>query len=71
MVEIEELEDDDIKFLTEIITNYIEETNSELARKILNNNEIKNFSKIMPKEFKRVLLAKQKAEIESWYWYLA
>ena len=64
MVEIEELEEDDVKFLTEIITNYIEETDSELAKKILNNNEITKFSKIMPKEYKRVLLAKQKAELE-------
>ena len=30
-------EQEDIKFLQEIITNYIEETESELAKKILNN----------------------------------
>jgi glutamate synthase (NADPH/NADH) large chain len=64
MVEIEDLDQDDIKFLQEIITNYIEETDSELAKKIINNNEIAKFGKIMPKEFKRVLIAKQKAELE-------
>ncbi|MGA1292698.1 MAG: glutamate synthase large subunit [Candidatus Nanopelagicales bacterium] len=64
MVEIEDLDQEDIKFLQEIITNYIEETDSELAKKIIKNNEITKFSKIMPKEFKRVLIAKQKAELE-------
>ena len=64
MVEIEDLDQEDIKFLQEIITNYIEETDSELAKKIIKNNEILKFNKIMPKEFKRVLIAKQKAELE-------
>ncbi|NBO79111.1 MAG: hypothetical protein EBV27_05690, partial [Actinobacteria bacterium] len=64
MVEIEDLDQEDIRFLQEIITNYIEETDSELAKKIIKNNEILKFNKIMPKEFKRVLIAKQKAELE-------
>jgi len=64
MVEIEDLDQEDIKFLTEIITKYIEETNSKLAKQILDGNEINQFAKIMPKEYKRVLLAKEKAELE-------
>jgi glutamate synthase (NADPH/NADH) large chain len=64
MVEIEDLDQEDIKFLQEIVANYIEETDSELAKKIIKNNEILKFVKIMPKEYKRVLIAKQKAELE-------
>lgn len=64
MVEIEDLDQEDIKFLTEIISQYFEETKSKLAKQILNSNEVTYFAKIMPKEYKRVLLAKQKAELE-------
>ncbi len=64
MVEIEELNEEDFDFLKDIITKYFDETDSKLAKNILDNNEIKNFSKVMPKEYKRVLLAKQKAELE-------
>ncbi len=64
MVEIEELNKEDVDFLTQILNEYVEETDSNLAKSIIQNQNINKFNKIMPKEYKRVLLAKEKAEQE-------
>ena len=64
MVEVEELNKEDIEFLSKILNSFLEETESKLAKDLLQNNEISQFKKIMPKEYKRVLLAKAKAEQE-------
>ena len=45
-------------------SSFLEETDSKLTKNLLQNNEISQFKKIMPKEYKRVLLAKAKAEQE-------
>ena len=64
MVEVEELNEQDLDFLNQILSDFAEETDSLLAKNIISNKNIHKFSKIMPKEFKRVLLAKEKAEQE-------
>ena len=64
MVEVEELDKEDLEFLSKLLNSFSEETESKLAKDLLQNNEISQFKKIMPKEYKRVLLAKAKAEQE-------
>ena len=48
---------EDIKELKELISNHFKYTGSTVAEKILLNwtKEIKNFSKVMPTDYKRVL----------------
>jgi len=61
MVEIEELDETDKLFLATALKNFIEETDSEIAKNIVSANEYSRFSKVMPREYKRVLLAQAKA----------
>ena len=62
MVELESLDDDDKSFLSSILKNYLEETDSPLAKKLLEDKDFKRFTKVMPREYKRVLLAQAKAK---------
>ena len=62
MVELESLDDDDKSFLSSILKNYLEETDSPLAMKLLEDKDFKRFTKVMPREYKRVLLAQAKAK---------
>ena len=62
MVELESLDDNDKNFLSSTLKDYLEETDSPLAKKILEDNEFKRFTKVMPREYKRVLLAQAKAK---------
>ena len=62
MVELESLDDNDKDFLSSTLKDYLEETDSPLAKKILEDNEFKRFTKVMPREYKRVLLAQAKAK---------
>jgi glutamate synthase (NADPH/NADH) large chain len=62
MVELEPIDDNDKNFLASILKNYLEETDSPLAKKLLEDNEFKRFTKVMPREYKRVLLAQAKAK---------
>ena len=62
MVELESLDDDDKSFLSSILKNYLEETDSPLAKKLLEDKDFKSFTKVMPREYKRVLLAQAKAK---------
>lgn len=66
MVEIEKLDAEDLNFLKEKLKIYQEETESEKALKLLELNDedlAQKFSKIMPKDYKRVLNALKAAEI--------
>jgi glutamate synthase domain-containing protein 3 len=58
MVELEELDADDIKLLKQLLKNHLTYTHSQVAEKILEdfNKEKRRFVKVMPKEYKRVLL---------------
>ena len=62
MVELEKLDDDDKEFLSSILRDYLEETDSPLAKQLLNDKDFKKFTKVMPREYKRVLLAQAKAK---------
>ena len=64
MVELEELDDVDKEFLSKTIKSYAEETDSPLAKELLIDSNFKKFTKVMPREYKRVLLAQAKAEKE-------
>ena len=62
MVELETLDDNDKEFLSSILKDYLEETDSPLAKTLLEDKEFNKFTKVMPREYKRVLLAQAKAK---------
>jgi glutamate synthase (NADPH) large chain len=62
MVELESLDDSDKEFLSSILKDYLEETDSPLAKTLLEDKEFNKFTKVMPREYKRVLLAQAKAK---------
>ena len=62
MVELESLDDNDKEFLSSILKDYVEETDSPLAKQLIEDKEFKKFTKVMPREYKRVLLAQAKAK---------
>jgi glutamate synthase (NADPH/NADH) large chain len=62
MVELEAIDEEDKIFLSSILKDYLEETESPLAKKILEDKNFKKFTKVMPREYKRVLLAQAKAK---------
>lgn len=57
MVNLEELEPEDEKLITELLHNHLRYTKSAVAKKILDNfsKEKKRFVKVMPIEYKRAL----------------
>ncbi len=68
--ELENVEEQkDIKELVRLVTNHHKYTGSEIAKKILSNweEEIKHFVKVMPTDYKRVLLemASNKKEVSN------
>jgi glutamate synthase (NADPH/NADH) large chain len=64
MVEIEALTDEDRAFLTDVLTRHRAETGSAVADRILTEGGIDRIAKIMPRDYKRVLLAQAEAERE-------
>eukprot|EP01084_Bolivina_argentea_P192727 330784_1 len=62
MINLEELDNDDIIFIKDIINEHLKYTNSYKAKEILDNwNENKKlFTKIIPHDYKRALLERQK-----------
>ena len=66
MIGLEFLDDNDIKFVKNTIEEHYKLTQSDAAKNILDNWE-KNrrmFTKIMPNDYKRVLLERQQMELE-------
>ena len=63
MVDLESIGADDEELVTELLHNHVRYTQSTVAQKILDNwhREIKNFVKVMPKDYKKVLLAIENA----------
>jgi glutamate synthase (NADPH) large chain len=63
MVDIDLLDDEDIDWLRRIVTMHMEETGSEVAERILSKwwRNVGLFSKIFPKDYKRVLEAQRDA----------
>lgn len=66
MIGLEYLENDDIHFIKDIINQHYQYTKSEKAKEILNDwdKNKKLFTKIMPNDYKRVLLEKQSKAME-------
>ena len=66
MVDLEELEDEDKDTVSTLLANHLEHTNSTVAKRILDDwgNSQHGFVKVMPKDYRRVLAAIKKAEIE-------
>ncbi|MFB9833852.1 glutamate synthase large subunit [Actinoallomurus acaciae] len=66
MVELEPLEEDDRAYLHDIVTRHRAETGSEVAAGLLADWDaaVTRFGKIMPRDYKRVLTARARAEAE-------
>ena len=66
MVDIDPLTDDDRVFLLDAVERHYTETGSVVARALVRDwdEAVGRFDKIMPKDFKRVILARENAERE-------
>ncbi|MEU3020337.1 glutamate synthase large subunit [Nocardiopsis sp. NPDC007018] len=66
MVEIEDLTDEDRDFLTDVLTRHHAETGSTVAERLLAQGAdgLGRIAKVMPRDYKRVLLARAEAERE-------
>jgi glutamate synthase (NADPH) large chain len=64
MVDIDPLDDEDRAFLRDTVERHHAETESAVARALLTDwdEAVERFGKVMPKDFKRVLLAREAAE---------
>ncbi|HVT21924.1 MAG TPA: glutamate synthase large subunit [Mycobacteriales bacterium] len=64
MVDLEDLDDDDREFLRETISRHQQETDSAVAACLLADWDasVRRFSKVMPRDYKRVLAAAKAAE---------
>jgi glutamate synthase (NADPH/NADH) large chain len=64
MVDIDPLDEDDRKLLRSAVERHYAETESAVARALLTDwdDAVERFGKIMPKDFKRVLQAREAAE---------
>jgi glutamate synthase (NADPH/NADH) large chain len=66
MVDIDPLEDTDVEFLREVVSRHHAETGSAVAARLLADWEpsLRRFAKVMPTDYKRVLVAASAAERE-------
>jgi len=55
MIELNELDEEDISVVHMLLHNHIEHTKSDSASRILEENNMKKFIKVMPLEYKRIL----------------
>jgi len=64
MVELEVLDDDDRAWLHDRVRRHLEETESAVARRLLDDwtEALERFVKVMPTDYKRVLIAQRRAE---------
>jgi len=64
MVDLDEMDEDDIDWLRGMVQAHVDATDSAVGQRILSDweNELKNFVKVMPRDFKRVLVAIAEAE---------
>ncbi|MCY9782981.1 glutamate synthase large subunit [Nocardiopsis sp. EMB25] len=64
MVDIEELTDEDRVLLTDVLTRHRDETGSAVAERLLADGPaaLDRIAKVMPRDYKRVLLAQAEAE---------
>ena len=61
MVDLDPLDKDDIKFLNDFIAKHYAYTGSTVAKFVLDDfeNQLKNFIKVFPKDYKKVLIEKK------------
>lgn len=66
MVGLDPLEDEDVSLLKRLIQNHFDYTNSDVAEAILTNFnlELNNFVKVMPKDYKAVLVKRKQQKQE-------
>jgi glutamate synthase (NADPH/NADH) large chain len=64
MVELEELDTADAEFLTHTLKEYVEETDSSIAKQLIKDKDFSGFTKVMPREYKRVLMAQAQAKLD-------
>ena len=66
MVEIEPLTDEDREFLRTTVERHMTETGSAVAERLLTDwdDAVERFTKIMPRDYKRVLMARAAAEAD-------
>ena len=64
MVDLDQVEEDDVKFLREVVERHHAETGSAVAARLLADWDPGRFTKVMPKDYKRVLSAASAAERE-------
>ena len=64
MVELESLDDEDLEWLRNMLQAHVDATDSAVGQRILSDwdNTVKHFTKVMPRDFKRVLEAIAEAE---------
>jgi glutamate synthase (NADPH/NADH) large chain len=65
MVDLDPLADEDWQILRDMITRHVAFTDSAYAAMILDTLNLQAFVKVMPRDYKRVLLAEAKARSES------
>jgi glutamate synthase (NADPH/NADH) large chain len=64
MVDLDDMDDEDVEYLREMVQAHVDATDSAVGQRVLSDweNELKNFVKVMPRDFKRVLQAIAEAE---------
>ncbi|MEO8413145.1 MAG: glutamate synthase large subunit [Ginsengibacter sp.] len=65
MVDLDSIEPEDERLLNEMISRHYQYTNSTVAKFVLNDfeNQLKNFVKVFPKDYKKVLAEKRESVI--------
>ena len=64
MVDLDPLEEEDIQWLQSMISKHYQYTGSTVAKFILDDieNQLKNFVKVFPKDYKRALIERKQKE---------
>ena len=64
MVQLEPLAEEDVAFVRELLARHVEETDSAVAARLLEDDLAGRFTKVMPSDYKRVLEAEAAARAE-------
>jgi glutamate synthase (NADPH/NADH) large chain len=62
MVDLEVLDEGDVETLRQMLTEHVAETDSPVARAVLAEGDWGRFTKVMPRDYKKVLLAIEQAQ---------
>jgi glutamate synthase (NADPH/NADH) large chain len=64
MVDLDRLDEEDIKWLQSMISKHYQYTGSTVAKFLLDDieNQLKNFVKVFPKDYKRALMERKQKE---------